>query len=156
MIAFLSNIFLRFFRGCHAASIMCGQTAALKREIFTGRFSCGPSAVLCGKQHYHYIDFYFPGQVQNARKAHKYKLFGVSRYWSQKFFFTICRGIPVYPHFHIVTIPISTICGNNVDNSLFWPIFIHYPPKLHVFRTKSGSGIIIKSIVIHNFINIFL
>ena len=53
-----------------------------------------------------------------------------------------------YPHFHIVTIHISTFCGNVVDNIHKWA-FSAFFIRLFV------SGIFIKNIVIHNLINIF-
>ena len=42
-----------------------------------------------------------------------------------KIFFHKILRYPSYPHFHIVTIHVSTFCGNVVDNPRFWAYFIH-------------------------------
>jgi hypothetical protein len=39
----------------------------IKRNL-TGSSSCGPSAVLCGKQHSNYIDFALSGQAKLLEK----------------------------------------------------------------------------------------
>ena len=67
--------------------------------------------------------------------------------------------IGVFPFIHISTLLLSQypqFVETMWITRFFDLFFIHYPPKIHVFGTKSRSGIIIKSIVIHNFINIFL
>ena len=60
-----------------------------------------------------------------------------------------------YPHFHIVTIHISTFCGNVVDNPVFFLFFIHKWAFSAFFFRLFISGIFINNIVIHNLINIF-
>jgi len=62
---FLTVVMIGTITLCRCAA----YAAALKREIFTGSLSCGPSAVLCGKQHSNYIDFYGHGQVKILKKA---------------------------------------------------------------------------------------
>ena len=60
-----------------------------------------------------------------------------------------------YPHFHIVTIHISTFCGNVVDNPVFFAFFVHKYAVSAVFFPSTNGGIFINKYVIHIFINIF-
>ena len=134
---------------------MCGDPPPWKEKSSQAVSPAGHPAVLCGKQHSHYIDFSIWGQVKNIEKSFIYGLFQVSISWTLKFFFTIYRGCSGYPHFHIVTIHISTICGNVVDNPLFYTVFIHKSAFSALFCTIFQGGIFIKNIVFHIFINIF-
>ena len=133
---------------------LAGQVKVVEKPLFQGKIpSETTDAHACGK-----VDAaeWQPARGAAARSASLIKKAFLNFYiLNLKIFFHKILRYPSYPHFHIVTIHVSTFCGNVVDNPLFWAYFIHKWAFSALFVLLYNSGILIKKKVIHNLINIF-
>ena len=103
---------------------LAGQVKVIETPLFQGKIpSETTDAHACGK-----VDAaeWQPARGAAARSASLIKKAFLNFYiLNLKIFFHKILRYPSYPHFHIVTIHVSTFCGNVVDNPLFWAYFIH-------------------------------